>query len=157
MYEKARGSEMNIARNWNLSGSKLIILCFILFLSGCMVASTLKGKPGLDVSSIRPGISMNEVNKVIGPPKSQWKTPLGITYCVYKYDGGVPPNKADAMAFAFMDIISLGMWEIVFTFQTFPEHRVSDQMAVSYDGNDLVIEVFDHFGDFDELPANGSK
>ncbi len=148
---------MNIKRDWILAGSKLIILCFILFLSSCLAVSILNGKPGLDVSFIGPGISKGDVEKVVGPPKSQWKTSLGITYCVYKYDGGVLPSKADATAIVFMDLITVGLCELFFAFEAFPENRVSDQMAVSYDVNDLVIDVFDHFGDFDELPANGKK
>ena len=140
------------------------IICLFLALPlqfSCMMAAALKDQPGIDVSSIKPGISKQEADKILGSPMREWITPLNIHYCVYRYDAGIPPSADDAAVFAFFDIITVGFIEfyeatgITAVGKTREANRVVEKIAISYDANDIIIGVFDHFGDFDVLPDNG--
>jgi len=147
---------MDQAKNNSLSGfTSCLLFLSLLLLNGCMAASLYNGKPGLDVGIVKEQMSRTEVERILGSPIREWNTPSGVVYRVYDYDAGVPPSTGDAAAIVFLDAISLGLSELIWAFTPLPEFRKRDQMAVSYDGNDRVLGVFDHFGDFDVLPADG--
>jgi len=149
---------VNQAKNRALSGLAICILFLTMLLQySCMAATALKGKKGLDVSTVKVGMSKADAEKSLGPPVREWVTSSGILYRVYDYDAGMPPSGGDAAAHVFMDVATAGVWEIFGAFGAFNdlESRKREQMAVSYDVNDMVIGVFDHFGDFDILPADG--
>jgi hypothetical protein len=147
---------MNQTRNKSLSGftASLLSLSVIWFCS-CTAVSALQGKPGLDVSRIKAGMSKVDAEQILGSPIREWVTSSGVSYGIYDYDAGVPPSGSEAAANVFMDIISVGVWELFGAFGHQPELRKREQMAVSYDVDGLVIGTFDHFGDFDVLPADG--
>jgi hypothetical protein len=140
-----------------------ICLFALLFQSGCVMAvATLKGEPGKDVSSIKPGISKQEAEEILGSPIREWITPLNIHYCVYSYDAGIPPSVADAAFFAFFGIITAGLYDLyeatgITKMNEMRERldRVTEKIAISYDANDTIVGVFGHFGDFDVLPDDG--
>jgi len=139
--------------------SKLIIVflvCQVMLQNGCTVVNVLKGKTGTDISTITVGISKIEVEEILGAPVGEWTTSSGSHYCIYSYDRGIPPSIGDATAHAFMDVASLGLWEFVFVINPDEEYSdirlIKEQIAVSYNNDDVVVGVFDHFGDFDELP-----
>jgi hypothetical protein len=147
---------MNPARNKSPSGYKASILSLtMLLLCSCTAVSALQGKPGLDVSLVKVGMSRADAEQILGSPIREWVTSSGVSYGVYDYDAGVPPSGSEAAANVFMDIVSVGVWELFGAFGHQPELRKREQMAVSYDVDGLVIGTFDHFGDFDVLPADG--
>ena len=154
---------MNQAKNRALSGSTICLLFFTMLLQdGCMVAATLRGEQGKDVSSVKLGISREEAENVLGSPIREWVTSSNIRYCVYVYDAGIPPSASEAAAIAFLDIISLGLVELhEVTGRTHLGDtskkigRVYNQIAVAYDTGGIIVGVFDRFGDFDVLPPDG--
>lgn len=135
----------------------LTIVCVgMVTLQACSVAHSLHGKPGLDLASIRPGMTRSDVDAILGAPIRGWQSPSGIRYEVYKYDPGVPPNVGEAGFFAFMDVVSLGIWEIGMLSHDQPLIKPQKkQIAISFDSEDRVLGVFPDFGDFDVLPADG--
>jgi len=151
-------TKRNRALAWDI-----ICLFALLSQSGCVMAvATLKGEPGKDLSSIKPGISKQEVEEILASPSREWITPQGIRYCVYTYDAGIPPSIGDAAFFAFFGIISAGLYDLYeVTGATHMDKtrramgRVVEQIAISYDANDTSVGVFDHFRDFDVLPEDG--
>ena len=147
---------MNQATRKSLSGftAGLLSLAMLWFCS-CTAVSALQGKPGLDVSRVKTGMSQADAEQILGSPIREWVTSSGVTYGVYDYDGGVPPSGSEAAANVFMDIVSVGVWELFGAFGHLSEPRQREQMAVSYDQGGLVIGTFDHYGDFDVLPADG--
>jgi hypothetical protein len=147
---------MNQTRNRSLSGfTACLLLSALLLLCSCMVATVYNGRPGLDVSHVKSGMSKAEVEQVLGPSIREWVTSAGIVYRVYDYDAGVPPKPGDAAAVALVDVICLGFSELIFAFKPLPQFPKREQMAVSYDSNGMVIGVYNHFGEFDALPADG--
>ena len=150
-------TKQNRALSWGV-----ICLFALLFQSGCVTMAVLKGEPGKDVSSIKPGISKRGAEEILGSPMREWITPLNIHYCVYSYYAGIPPSVADAAASAFFDISTAGLFELYEAtgltklYETRKSiFRVWEKIAISYDANDTVVGVFDHFGDFDVLPEDG--
>ena len=150
-------TKQNRALSWGV-----ICLFALLFQSGCVTVAVLKGEPGKDVSSIKPGISKQGAEEILGSPMREWITPLDIHYCVYSYDAGIPPSVADAAAGAFFDISSVGLFELYEATGLTKLHeqhkrmfRVWEKIAISYDANDTVVGVFHHLGDFDVLPDDG--
>jgi len=147
---------MSQATNKSLSGftARLLSLTMLLLCS-CTAVSALQGKPGLDVSRVKAGMSKADTEQILGSPIREWVTSSGVTYGIYDYDAGVPPSGSEAAAHVFMDIVSVGVWELVGALGHLTELRKREQMVVSYDTDGLVIGTFDHFGDFDVLPADG--
>jgi hypothetical protein len=143
------------------SAAGIMIVCLLLVflqIQGCAVASLARGKPGLDTSAIKPGMSMTEAETILGAHRREWTAPAGVRYRVYDYDGGVEGSAADAIAFAFLDVCMVGMSEIMYAIYPLPTARVrmiDGHIALSYDASDVVIGVFDNFGDFDKLLVDG--
>lgn len=148
---------MILDKHWGIIGIALWLSCLVLIQTGCMAASALKGKKGVSVDFIKTGISKAEVEEVLGSPVRKWMTPSNIYYSVYKYDAGVPPSIGDATANALMDVATLGLLELFPGLNYLSEKRVLKKMAVAYDSQNVVVGVFDHFNDFDELPLDGKS
>jgi hypothetical protein len=151
---------MSHPKNLTHAGLMLFLLCMLQLQGGCAVISLLRGKPGLDISEIKPGISMIEAETILGAPKREWATIRDIRYRAYDNDGGVEGSVADAVAFGIMDVFTVGIWEIMYAIHPLPTARVrliDGKIALSYDRSDVVIGVFNNFGDFDRLPDDGRE
>jgi hypothetical protein len=150
---------MREIRNRAVSGFIICLLLISMLLpSGCMTASALRGEQGKDISSVKAGISREEAEKVLGSPIREWVTSSSIRYSIYSYDRGIPPSIGNAASFAFMEIVSLGLVDLYVATGIVPEFkgtRITDQVAVAYDKDDIIVGLFDHFSDFDVLPADG--
>ena len=136
------------------------LLCgAVLALSGCSVAKMAKGESGTDLSPIRPGMTRAQAEAIVGPSVRDWQTPAGVRYCVYRYDAGTRADSGWLLGNAFMDVVSLGTWELLplLSPNTNGHHiqQLVGQIAISYDSSDVILGVFRDFGDFDALPANG--
>lgn len=154
-HESAKENPLNLPKHIARVVFALCIMGIILPHTGCTVRSSLKGKKGIDISAIKAGISMAEVEKILGPSDREWMTSSGITYHFYVYDAGIPPSAGDAAGLVFMDVITVGAWELAQSIDPLPERRKYKKMAVSYDARDVVVGVFDCYEDFDELPPDG--
>ena len=136
----------------------LVAWAFVAALQGCAVHKVWKGEPGDDLSSLKPGMTLDQIEAVVGTSDREWYTSLGVRYRLYLYDVGIPPDKADAGAILFLDVISLGMLEVIeaishesFTGDT---HEYSD-LAVSYDPHDVAIGIFTGVDTTTVLPEDG--
>jgi hypothetical protein len=140
-----------------------IFFISIFQLYGCTSAAALRGEEGKNTSAIQVGLSRSDAESILGSPVREWLTSENIRYCVYRYDGGVPPSDSDAIGYAFLNIMSAGLFEFYeatgMTKLSKPSHdsprRVWRQIAVAYDNQDRIVGVFDNFGDLDVLPADG--
>ena len=146
---------MIILKCWAKSLFILGLLSLAHIQTGCMAISVLKGEPGLNISAIKVGTGKAEVEETLGYPVHEWVTPSGIRYCVYIYDAGVSPSASDAAGLAFLDVITLGLPELLNAIKPMPGHRKREKMVVSYDADSRALGVFDHHGDLDYLPSDG--
>jgi hypothetical protein len=126
-------------------------------LSACSVMKELEGVPGTDISTVRVGTTRQQVESVLGTAKREWVTRAGVRYCLYRYDAGVEPDPADAAARAFMDIGTLGLFELAFAIDKNPwiGPRKYPLIAVSYDREGVVLGVFRDVGEFTAFPEDG--
>jgi hypothetical protein len=139
-----------------LAAPWLIVLAAGL-LPGCTISHALKGEPGKDLSSLRPGITRAQVEQVVGQTEREWTTALGVRYRLYRYDAGKPPSGDAAGANALMDVLSVGMFELFVLGDPGLDasKRETHDLAVSYDKEDAVIGIFKNVGTTTQLPADG--
>ena len=134
-------------------------LCVVLLtlLHACAVGSALSTQKGSDISSIVPGTARSEVERLVGAPFREWSTAAGVRYCIYSRLGDAPPDIGVAAAFVGMDVVTMGIVEMVplFTKVDVYERRHQHPMAVAYDSDERVIGVFANATEFDALPEDG--
>lgn len=138
----------------------LSIITMVSVLTGCSAVWYATGEKGVDVTTIQPDITRVEAEAILGKPLRSWTSPTGVLYCIYEYDSGRPPRKGDAVAALIVNIISLGTFDLFWTFmesgKDFEEKqgygRTTARVVVSYDHQDIILGVF---GEFDELPPDG--
>lgn len=139
------------------------IILSMASLMGCTSAAALRGEPGMDIGTLKPGMARSEVEAVLGSPLREWTTPSNIRYRIYRYDAGVPPSQSEAATMVFINVISLGLFELYeatgVTDLSHPSkddmRRVWRQIAISYDADERVVALFHDFSDLDVLPDNG--
>ena len=90
----------------------MIGLMLVLFVTGCTVAESYRDEPDVDVSSVRPNIDKTQVEAILGKPKRSWQSSTGIRYCLYEYDAGAKGSGDAAAASVFMDVVTLGTFEL---------------------------------------------
>lgn len=137
----------------------LLLSGSILFIAGCAVSKTLESTPGIDISGIKAGATRQQVEAVVGGPLREWTTRTGICYRLYRYDAGIEPSAGGAGLIVFMDVITLGLFEVIEATSNSPWNVRGEKkqplLAVSYDAQDTVIGVFRDVGEFADLPEDG--
>jgi hypothetical protein len=131
-----------------------VVLLLVSFLTGCFAVKLVKGEKGADVTGIQPGVTRANAEAILGPPVRKWTSSTGIRYTTYYYDAGLPPNMADAAGAVLMDLMTVGIFELVVAINKKPwilDHIV-DGVVISYDNRDVVLGILD---EFDELPPDG--
>jgi len=148
---------MNPAARIRLRGW-LLVFAVAQACAGCGAIMLARGTPGIDVSQIQPGVTRTQAEAVLGKPQKDWISHDGIHYFTYEYDTGRPPDIPDAAAFVFMDLLTLGIWEVMMAtvdhdlfIKTLPPPTFA-RVVISYDDSDMVRGIF---GEFDTLPADG--
>lgn len=132
----------------------LWILLVTWICAGCTAVQLASGDKGSDVTKIQPGLTRTEAEAVLGSSVREWKSPTGVNYRTYQYDGGRPTNVSDAIAVGLLDVMTLGIMEAVIATgpDTMEEKRTTSRVVISYDEQDVILGVFD---EFDELPPDG--
>ena len=112
--------------------------------TGCSVVELAEGRPGVDFSSLAPGVPRAEVEARLDAPVRSWISAEGVRYSLYEFDMGVPPNVGDAALMAMLTVYTLGLMEVLWAAN--PPVEESVRVVVSYDANDMVLGLFDEFG-----------
>jgi hypothetical protein len=84
-------------------------------LSGCSVGMALHGEREPNLAACRVGATRGEIELELGPPTSVASVEGGGTQCTYEYQVGNEPSAGRAALHAGMDVITLGIWELVGT------------------------------------------
>lgn len=115
-------------------------LSIVAFLSGCSVGMAMSGKKTPDMGVVKQSASRGEVELQLGAPVSVVTLDSGNVINVYEYEVGNDPSAGRAVGHAAMDVLTLGIWEIVGTpIEGFQGDRRSVQ--VEYDADDKVVSV----------------
>ncbi|MEO6308247.1 MAG: hypothetical protein ABIO96_06940 [Nitrospiraceae bacterium] len=125
------------------------------FLTGCFAVKLAKGEKGVNVTGIQPGVTRANAEAILRPPVREWTSSTGILYTTYYYDAGRPSNMPEAAAVAIVDVISVGMFELVVAIneqQPWTLDHITERIVISYNDRAVVLGIFD---EFDELPPDG--
>lgn len=101
-------------------------------LSGCSVGMAVAGKESPNLAVCRAGATQADIQAELGRPTSSQVLENGDSVCTYEYEVGNEPSAARAVMHGGMDVLTLGLWELVGT----PVEAVQGQkyeMTVTYD------------------------
>jgi hypothetical protein len=117
-----------------------MIVISLLCLCGCSVGMALSGKKEPNIGSIKVGSTRGEVEMHLGPPTTSSTLENGMRVDIYEYELGNEPSAGRAIAHGVMDILTLGLWEIVGTpIEAFQGEK--RQITITYDNNDCVKSI----------------
>ena len=93
----------------------LLVIAIGLGLQGCAVGMAMSGSKDPDLNVLRMGASRAEVELQLGPALSHITLPVGNHYCTYEYSLGNEPSAGRTVGHVFLDVLTLGLWEVVGT------------------------------------------
>ncbi len=118
-----------------------LIFMFICFLNvgGCSVYMAAVGQKEPDLSVVRTGASRGEIELQLGKPiqTASWQEGR---LDIYEYELGNEPSAGRATAHAVMDVLTLGIWEIVGTPLEAAQGK-KHQLKIYYDTFDKVLSI----------------
>jgi hypothetical protein len=109
-------------------------------LQACSVGMALSGSENPDLGAIRVGVSRGEVELHLGSAVKTTPLPDGRHADVYQYEIGNEPSAGRAVGHGVMDVLTLGIWEIVGT----PIEAVQGETysaTITYDESDKVADI----------------
>ena len=118
----------------------LAALLLVGLLSGCSVGMALSGSENPNLGAIKVGSSRGEVEMHLGSPKSSHTLEDGRRADIYEYEIGNEPSAGRAIGHGAMDVITLGLWEVVGT----PIEGVQGERyhaTITYDRADKVADI----------------
>ena len=119
-----------------------LLLLVMLPLTGCSVGMALSGEEDPDLSVLRVGASRGQVEMELGKPAAEILADDGYTYATYAYSLGNKPSAGRAVAHGVMDVLTLGLWEIVGTpVEAVAAKENEHAVVVVYDRNGMVVGV----------------
>ena len=90
-----------------LSGSCLIM-------QGCSVGMAMSGKKQPELGAVRVGATRGEIELQLGAP-IEVREENGHRVDIYEYEIGNEPSAGRAIGHGVMDVLTLGIWEVVGT------------------------------------------
>jgi hypothetical protein len=111
-----------------------------LVLTGCSVGMALSGEKQPDLAACRVGAERSDIELQLGKPVAGSDLPDGSQSCTYQYQVGNEPSPGRAVVHGAMDVLTLGLWEVVGT----PIEAVQGQkynMTVVYDADGKATQI----------------
>jgi len=124
---------------WKILTASICLIC-LFGNSGCSVGMAMSGKDNPNLGMVRTGATRGEIELTLGPPVSTVSIEEGRRIDIYEYEIGNEPSAGRAIGHGVMDILTLGLWEILGT----PIEGVQGtkyKMQITYDKNDRVIAI----------------
>jgi hypothetical protein len=123
----------------------LALMGVAIVLGGCAVIMAASGQPEPDLAVCAVGATAAQIEAELGKPTSTRDLPGGRTECSYAFWKGDPPSYRRAAGHAVADVLTYGLWEIVYgTRMEADDQARRYEMRVTYgpDGRarDFVVE-----------------
>jgi len=121
-------------QNFFVSAIMLGLLC------GCSVGMAMSGKTTPDLGVIKKNATRGEVELQLGAPVKVTTLDNGHVVNLYEYEVGNDPSAGRAVGHAVLDVLTLGIWEVVGTpVEGFQGDK--RQVQIEYDENDHIVNV----------------
>lgn len=118
---------------------RLIIVLLCLQLPGCSVGMAMKGKPDPNVGVLAVGQDRGIVLLNLGQPSQTSATEAGRTD-IFRLERGNAPSTGRALGHRAMDVLTLGLWEVVGTpIEGFSGDEFT--VTIEYDAAEKVMKV----------------
>jgi hypothetical protein len=91
------------------------VLAATVLLSGCSVGMAVSGNHNPELGAVRSGVPRSEIEMHLGSPVQISSLKDGLVYATYEYEVGNEPSAGRAIGHGVMDVLTLGLWEIVGT------------------------------------------
>jgi len=112
----------------------------LLTLSGCSVAMALSGNPEPNFDAFEVGTPRKQVEIQLGTPISSRTLENGKQEDTYQYEIGNSPNGHRALMNFYIDLATIGLWEIPGTvIEAMMGHR--EESRIIYGRDDRVLEI----------------
>lgn len=119
---------------------KFLYIILLFSISGCSVGMAMSGKEDPNFGAFRVGSTRGEVELQLGSPISSVTTPEGMRVDLYEYEIGNKPSAGRAIGHGVMDILTLGLWEIIGTpIEGFQGEK--KRVTITYDKKDRVEAI----------------
>jgi hypothetical protein len=128
------------ARARRLAVPRLSALALGWLLAGCSVGMALSGSDNPDLGAIQVGSSRGEVEMHLGSPTDSTTLEDGRRADIYQYEIGNEPSAGRAIGHGAMDVLTLGLWEVVGT----PIEGVQGERyhaTITYGPDDKVVDI----------------
>ena len=123
----------------------ILILILIPFtIQGCSVGMALSGKEQRDTSTFYKGADRSLVHAKTGAPDSSFQDNGGKWVDTYLIVTGNEPSAGRALGHGAMDVLTLGIWEIVGTPIEAVAGKEDHQSFIIYYDDDNKIERVEH-------------
>ncbi len=93
----------------------IVGFCFLFTIAGCSVVMAVSGKKDPNLGAFRVGSTRGEAELQLGSPIASVTTPEGNRTDIYEYELGNEPSAGRAIGHGVMDVLTLGLWEVVGT------------------------------------------
>ena len=120
---------------------KVLPVLFSLLLSGCSVGMAASGHKEQDTSIIFPGSNRAVIMSKLGPPDTSRVLEDGRTEDTYLIKEGNEASSGRAWAHAGLDLLSLGLWEVVATPYELAQGENKSRYVITYDAAGNVVNV----------------
>lgn len=112
----------------------------LLALAGCSVAMALNGNPEPNFKAFEVGSSRQQVEIQLGKPVVSQPLGEGKKKDSYRFEIGNSPNGHRAMMNLYIDLATLGIWELPGTIvEAMMGHE--EETRIIYDANDRVLAI----------------
>lgn len=141
-----------------LRGAALVAV--LAMLTGCVVVRSLRGEKGADFSHVQPGVKRSVIETALGQPLNEGVSSTNVRYAVYEYNAGIPSHPGDAATAALLDVVTLGVFEIITYKNSGWRHpgeydRRRPKIVVTYDPRDVILGIFDEGAELTEDGRSG--
>ena len=121
--------------------ARLRAVLILPFVAGCFSMSGLD-ETGTDVTQIRPGMTRDEIEQLLGPPLREQAAGTDRTLALYSYDA-VDPEYGTRAGLLVVDILTIGTFSLFCTLgdECPGATHESRELILVYDAQSRLLEV----------------
>lgn len=118
------------------------LMPYIILLSSCSVGMALSGKEEMNTSILYPGVPREAVILRLGEPEHSAIDEEGNYIDTYTRIKGNQPSSTRAVVHGTLDVITLGLWEVLATpIEIVEGVETKSQFVIYYDAEERIKEI----------------